>query len=783
MTTFAEGHRDAAAVVRRDWRLPLAAIGAWAAALAGLYGTAFTGVFTACGLAAMALLGFKWLDLKRLGIKRDCGAAAAFATVAFGGALAAAVTSVHTHVRDDDDLQRLVQAEAGGNAELVVDTVPKPSTRSPGVYTASAHLRGFTEDERELQGNWRVLLVGSGEEWSEVIAGQRIGVDAVLREADPGRLTAAVVSARGPPEPEGRSAAPYLLADHVRDRLTEAAAAAPEPESGLIPALAVGDATGMDAGLAADFRTTGLVHLVVVSGYHLSLVVGAALAVALLFRAGPRARVAVGAIAIAAIVLIAGPQPSVLRAAVMAGMMLLALAAGRPAAAMPALATAVLVLVLVDPDMAAQPGFALSVAACAGLLLLAFRWAKPLEHRGWPQPVALAVTIPAATQVAVTPLLVMLVGGISLVSIPVNLLAALVAAPVVVLSVLAAVMAAVWLPAGEWWARLAAIPARWLVWLAQTGADVPGAMLPWPKGLWWGLLAALCLAFVIGLLHVRRLRRPLLALIAVAALGMLPACLIRGGPPSGWVVTMCDVGQGDALVLPAGEAVVVVDVGPDAALVDACLDDLGVDRIALLVLSHFHIDHTAGIGGVVEDREVDAILAPPPGEAAYGFELVSEAAGEIPMLDAVPGQEFRFGATRLEVLAPPELALSGTRSDPNNNSVALRAEVAGSSVLLTGDVELEGQRALLGAGRLEAEVLKLPHHGSAFQDAEFLAAVDPTVALVGVGQDNDYGHPDPGPLALLRDAGSLVFRTDESGRITVARNGDEFQVTTERGGG
>jgi competence protein ComEC len=125
--------------------------------------------------------------------------------------------------------------------------------------------------------------------------------------------------------------------------------------------------------------------------------------------------------------------------------------------------------------------------------------------------------------------------------------------------------------------------------------------------------------------------------------------------------------------------------------------------------------------------------------------------------------------------------LSGTRSDPNNNSVAVRADVAGTSVLLTGDVELEGQRALLGSGAaLAVDVLKVPHHGSSFQVREFLEAADPAVALVGVGRGNEYGHPDPGPLAVLGEVGALVFRTDEAGRITVSRNGSEFEVRTGR---
>jgi competence protein ComEC len=420
------------------------------------------------------------------------------------------------------------------------------------------------------------------------------------------------------------------------------------------------------------------------------------------------------------------------------------------------------------------------VAACVGLLLLAFRWARPLEHRGWPQSVALAVTIPLATQVAVAPLLIGLGSGVSLVSVPVNLLAALVAAPVVVLSVVAAAVAAVWLPAGEVAAQLAAVPARWLIWLARNGAEIPGALLPLPGGVLWGLGSAAVLAVLIALLHLRRARVPVLAVLVAAGLGTVPACLMTGGPPSGWVVTMCDVGQGDALVLPAGDAVVVVDVGPEPAAVDACLDELEVDRIALLVLSHFHIDHTAGIAGALDGRVVDAILAPPPGEAQYGYELVEERAGAVPVLEAEPGQVYEFGATRLEVLGPPVDLLSGTRSDPNNNSVAVRAEVAGTSVLLTGDVELEGQRALLGSGAgLGVDVLKVPHHGSSFQVREFLEAADPAVALVGVGAGNEYGHPDPGPLGVLEEGGALVFRTDESGRITVVRNGGAFEVATD----
>ena len=763
-------HTEASAAVRWDLRLPLAAIGAWGAALAGLHGGARACLALAAAAAVLALLA------RRSSRAVPAGAA----TVAFGALLASGATAAHVTVRDDAGLAESIEAGATGAAEIVLDAAPRPSSRRPGVYTAAARLRAFSSDAGELTGNWRVLLIADGRVWEEAVAGQSVALEGVLRPPESGRLTAAVLIARGPPEFQGRPSAPHRFAAHVRERTAQAAAAVQQPESGLIPALAVGDASGMDPALDADFRATGLVHLVVVSGYHVGLAVGTVLGASAALRAGPRVRVAVGAVALAGIVAVAGPEPSVLRAVVMTGMMLLALAAGRPRASLPALATAVLMLILADPDLAAHAGFALSVAACAGLLLLAFRWARPLEHRGWPLPVALAVTIPVATELAVTPLLVSWTGQVNLVSIPANLLAELVAAPAVLLSVLTAITAALWTPLGEWCAQLAAVPARWLVWLARTGAEVPGGTLPWPTGLWGALLAAAILAALVGLLHVRRLRRLLLAVGCAGLLGAVPGCL-TAGPPSGWVLTMCDVGQGDAVVLPAGEAVIVVDTGPEPAAVDACLDDLGVDRIALLILSHYHIDHAAGVSGVIGGREVEAVLAPPPGEATYGHDLVVEAAGDLPFLEPEPGRVIRLGSTEVEVLWPRPELMEGTRSDPNNNSVAVRADVAGTSVLLPGDVEVEAQARLLESGAdLEVDVLKVPHHGSAFQVPDFLERTDPAVALVGVGAGNEFGHPDPGPLALLERTGCRIFRTDLDGRITVSREGGRLEVRTER---
>jgi competence protein ComEC len=245
-------------------------------------------------------------------------------------------------------------------------------------------------------------------------------------------------------------------------------------------------------------------------------------------------------------------------------------------------------------------------------------------------------------------------------------------------------------------------------------------------------------------------------------------------------VIACDVGQGDAIVLPVrpGEAV-VVDAGPDPAVVDGCLRRLGVRSVALLVVTHFHADHTGGVPGVVRNRTVDAVLVPGFDEPADGERSVREAVGPAPVVEAGAGWRFAQASLEITVLAPTAI-ITGTRSDPNNNSLILRAVNRGVVVLLAGDAETEQQEALVravGRDAVRAPVLKLAHHGSAYQDPGLLVAVDPVVALVSVGLDNPYGHPSPALLDQLERDGTRVVRTDLRGDVAVVVTAEGLGVT------
>jgi competence protein ComEC len=242
------------------------------------------------------------------------------------------------------------------------------------------------------------------------------------------------------------------------------------------------------------------------------------------------------------------------------------------------------------------------------------------------------------------------------------------------------------------------------------------------------------------------------------------------------------VGQGDATVLAVGDgSAVVVDAGPDPVLVDRCLSTLGVTRIPLVVLTHFHADHVAGLPGVLHGRSVGAIettgFEEPPEQAEF---VRKEAiARHIPLTRAVVGERRRTGDLDWRVLWPPPDPAPAP-DGPNDASVTLLVRSAGLRLLLLGDLEPPAQRALSrspAAGELGGvDVLKVAHHGSAYQDPELIRRVAPRLALISVGGDNPYGHPAPSTVAALRAGGAVVLRTDKEGALAVSGVGDGLSV-------
>jgi competence protein ComEC len=232
----------------------------------------------------------------------------------------------------------------------------------------------------------------------------------------------------------------------------------------------------------------------------------------------------------------------------------------------------------------------------------------------------------------------------------------------------------------------------------------------------------------------------------------------------------------------SGQAV-VVDAGPDPARVDRCLRDLHVDRVALMLLTHFHADHAEGLPGVLDGRSVAEIEVSPLAEPAGATRRVRQwaADAQVPVTTAVEDEKRTVAGVSWQVVWPARL-IRGEGSDPNNASIVVRLETHGVVFLLTGDVEPAAQTALLrrDPSLLHADVLKVPHHGSSHQDPQLITATGARLALICVGTGNPYGHPSRTTVDLLRSLGMQVARTDTEGALAVVGSAGSLRVVTSR---
>ncbi|APU13722.1 MULTISPECIES: ComEC/Rec2 family competence protein [Actinoalloteichus] len=775
---------------RRDLRLVPSALSVWAVTLVGIHaGHLAAACFGA--LACLVMLGCGLCARHGVRVARRMTAG----VLAAGLLTAAAAVGVGVRERHASAHPLREAAERGDEARVRMQLTDDPARLMTAGYAGDpgdgrllvrARLAAMELDGQRRDTRGRLIVLADDPGWSALLPGQQVTAEGALLPPRPGDLTVAVLRVRGPPLDIGPVSWWQSAADTVRGGLRTAAEVLHPDPAGLLPALVVGDTGGQSPQVEEEFQAAGLTHLTAVSGANLAILCGAVLLLCRAVSLGPVPSTVAAAVALVGFVILARPEPSVLRAAAMGSVTLLALVLGRRRCALPALAGTVIALLLVLPELSTHPGFALSVAATAGLVLLAPGWAGALRDRGVPIGVAEALAVAVAAQVATAPLIAGLSGEVSLISILANLLAAPVVAPATLLGVLAALVSPFHLGTAELLVYLAGPEVWWLILVGRHAAAVPAARIDWPSGVTGGVLLTVLALILVLIVRFRRVRVLLVAMLLVTVLFLLPARLVSPGwPPKDWAVVACDVAQGDAVVLATGEPgrVVLVDVGPDTGAVHACLRDLGVRSIALIVLSHLHADHVGGLTSALTGREVGAIALGPVRVPDWAHTRVREsaAAADVPVVELQAGRRLAWSDLLLEVLGPVDPssrvdAESGT--EVNDNSLVLRATTPAGRVLLTGDIELAGQSELLRSGAdVGAEILKVPHHGSRYTSPRFLAAVRPRTALISVGGDNRYGHPSATVVEELSALGAVVLRTDRGGDVAVVvRDGDQAVV-------
>jgi competence protein ComEC len=567
----------------------------------------------------------------------------------------------------------------------------------------------------------------------------------------------------------------------------------PEPESGILLGIALGDRGSISADLAYAFSRSGTSHLLAISGFNMTLV-ASAVGGLLRGRCGPRARAVATVAAVVLYSLLVGLGASVVRSAVMATITSLGLALGRRAAAANGLCAAIAVMLALDPATIGDASFLLSAGATAGLL--AFQ--APLAARlAWLPPLigdGLAATI--AATLPTLPIVAGIFGRVSLVSPLANLLAVPLFPALMATSVTTIAAGTVSLDLARPFALAAYAVAFALRLVVETAAGLPLAAVDVPPGpLTATLLLSLCGAAVVGAgrIHLPRPRlsppalppRPSRRAIAIALGALLLAAAIAAGSIAtsapAFRVRALDIGQGDAYLVEAGGKIALIDGGPDPARL---LAELGASlppwrrRIDLVVLTHAHLDHGAGLVAVLDRYDVGLAVAPRglnagPLATAWDARI---AAHHIAHAALGVGSVVTLGAARMRVLAPNDDPLIDVPS------LVLRLELGPISVLFSGDATEAAQADLLLApDALRARVYVPPHHGAATPYATALVgAVHPEVALISVGLNNRYGHPTAETLAAL--GGVPTFRTDRDGTVELTMVGDRIVVHAHANG-
>ena len=493
----------------------------------------------------------------------------------------------------------------------------------------------------------------------------------------------------------------------IRSGLREVSKDAP-----LIPGMVLGDTSLQSAEFSDAMRRSGLTHLTAVSGANFAIVSSFVLYLMQFPIRRIRIRLFATSLILISFIGLVRPSPSVLRAAAMAAVVIFAKSHKEKSDSLPSLGFAIAIVVLADPWQSRDPGFALSVLATAGLLLIAPKLKLP---KGFAEPIAATILC--------SPIIVALSGYLSVTSIFANALAAPLVAPVTILGFVAALVP----PLAPFLISLAKIPAALITKIAFTAASFPVIQMK-----------SALLILIVGV-AIYLFRKHLL----IFSLVLILLTYLQRWPNNDWQIANCDVGQGDAMVLKvAPHSAVIIDVGPEPKLIDSCLRSLHISKIPLLILTHPHADHVGGLVGAVKGREVGEILQ-----------------------SATRGEVIQVNQMRIEILWPDGAVHTfqengGEGSAINNQSIVAYIATPDYTLLTTGDAEPEVQQSV--AVR-KVDYLKVAHHGSKYQDINFNRIADPELAIISVGAGNKYGHPADSTVKLFRKA----LRTDRQGAIAI----------------
>lgn len=660
------------------------------------------------------------------------------------------------------------------SATITAEVVTDPNKTNTGNYSfiARAILVNNSSIHYKLRVPIRVMT--SKQSMSKLLPGQRFSAQGRIVASKEARVAALVVIKD---EIEIQTQPSHWASALGEVRLGLRSLSGDGDAGALIPGMVLGDTSKQSPQFKNSMKRSGLTHLVAVSGANFALVSAFVLWMMQFLFTRMAFRLSATAISLIAFIALVRPSPSVLRAAAMAAVLLIAQGTKRGRDSLPALGFAIAAVVIVDPWQARDAGFALSVLATAGLLLFAPVLAEKLSLH-MPEKLAQALAPPTAAIVFCSPIIVALSGYLAPMSVIANLLAAPFVAPITIVGFISSLFSpfAPLLSSALIW--LIRFPAGAIALIAHWASSFPVLTLRTGK---IGFLIVACFTLLAWLFKKWFKYITIFTLIVLISITWL-----QRWPGGDWQIANCDIGQGDSMVLNLGNHQgLVIDVGPDAVAEDRCLKALGIKEIPLLILSHFHADHVAGLPGALNKRTVGQVWVSVNSAPLVESAMAHVALEGVEIIKAVRGMSSRVGPLTIKVLWPTLSATSfeempGEGSQINNSSIATLITSNEFSIFAGGDLEPPVQQILV-KDVTPVDIYKVCHHGSRYQDLAFMAALHPRISVISVGVGNTYGHPAVQTLEALTRLGSEVVRTDIDGAIAVQVRKHQFTIRKAKG--
>ncbi|MFP7696816.1 ComEC/Rec2 family competence protein [Trueperella sp. LYQ143] len=678
---------------------------------------------------------------------RHCGLAIVLGSVILAGCISG---SLHRYAHDSDPLIRAIPSDS---IMVVADVQSYPEYRGEQ-GSAIAQVRSFRRGDYEQGSTQRIRISWFNQ---KVQRGDRIRAHGRLISAQSSDYVAARLIAQDIDVQSGAA-----LPARIRSALGDLIASGPQHLQ-LVPGIVLGDDSQIPAELVTAMRQEGLSHITAVSGAHISILLSVIFLI--VGRRRYRCAAVLSIATLAGLVFLVGLEPSVVRAAIMGVFVCIAVGMRRPSSAMPLINICIMTVCLLAPQLANRIGFQLSVCATLAIVLAG----PPLSRwlaRGMPRALAQILAISLVASLATGPIVVRIQPESSVWLCLANIIISPVIAPITIFGMVAAICAPWAVPVAQLCLLVCRCCTAWIYEVVIHLAHLPGSHLPTPLALAInaGLVAGICVFIYFD-------RAWICAVGAVAGLSVFGVMAVSRPDTAtvfadDWQIVQCDVGQGSAMLLRHKEQIVLVDVGPADGHIGDCVNQAGVTKLDLVILSHFDSDHVRGFEELARETHIGQVWYSPNMYPYRNSQWITHLLSSygIPGREVVVGEELAdiSGEKWLRIVGP--LVITGDAQSTNDDSLVVLAHTADHSVLILADAPAQRQRLLRGQVG-EVDIVVAGHHGARDQSQELADELRAQITIFSVGATNTYGHPHPDALRIWQ--APIQQRTDQCSDIVI----------------